>query len=245
MNPMEGLIFDHTLPPSHRDRLYVFLKRYSFRLLIRDLLKHQRGALPEELTHYSSLSSVRKYLSALHSLGVLERDSEGRYRLLRSGMGSFGTTLEWFVAELFRREFCADAYYRVSFFRAGYPGGDFDVLASLEGRLIYIEVKSSPPRGIEGPEVEGFLKRLRLLLPDIAIFYVDTELRMKDKMVPLFNESLSALTRGGSEMIRLKREVFHCNHRIFLANSSRDVVNNFRLCLRDFIRAQNWDFLWP
>ncbi len=67
------------------------------------------------------------------------------------------------------------------------------MVALLEGWLVYMEVKSSPPKNIEGDEVHAFLARLKDLLPHLALFFVDTELRLKDKIVPFFETELLAL----------------------------------------------------
>jgi len=63
-------------------------------------------------------------------------------------------------------------------------GGDYDVLGKFDGLILYSEVKSSPPKQICAGEVSAFLDRVSDLLPEIAVFFMDTELRMKDKIVP-------------------------------------------------------------
>ena len=65
-------------------------------------------------------------------------------------------------------------------------GGDYDVLGRLDGALVYLEVKSSPPKQVYDSEVRAFLDRVEDLAPDLAVFLMDTELRMKDKLVPMF-----------------------------------------------------------
>ncbi|NIT99503.1 MAG: hypothetical protein GWN01_00720, partial [Nitrosopumilaceae archaeon] len=69
-------------------------------------------------------------------------------------------------------------------------GGDFDVLASWLGKLLYIESKSAPPKGIHNPEISAFLERVQNTKPDLAIFINDTHLRVKDKIVLMFEEEL-------------------------------------------------------
>ena len=56
--------------------------------------------------------------------------------------------------------------------------------------MVYVEIKSSPPRGIERGEIGSFLARITDLLPDIAFLFNDTQLRMKDKIVLMFEEEL-------------------------------------------------------
>jgi hypothetical protein len=124
-------------------------------------------------------------------------------------------------------------------FKETSSGGDYDVIASWEGRLVYVEIKSSPPRGIERQEIGSFLARITDLMPDIAFLFNDTQLRMKDKIVLMFEEELhERFDRRNCEMFPLTRlvdELFHINHRIFIVNSKRDVAANFNYCLRDFL----------
>jgi hypothetical protein len=231
------------LPPEadeyQRDRFYRLLHRYSFRLLLRDVIRLREGFGAEELTSYCSIRTARGYLSTLQALGIVEKLSLERWRLRRTRVNSFGETLEWFVAEILRREFFADVLHSVSF-RSSPPGGDFDVLACMEGILVYIEVKSSPPRGIEAEEVQGFLRRREFLAPHLALFLVDTHLRMRDKMAPILEDALGG---GPWEVFgplrrvhRLRKEIFHAGHRIYLLNASRGILSNLRVCFLDFLR---------
>ncbi len=70
---------------------------------------------------------------------------------------------------------------------------------------------------------------------------MDTELRMKDKIVPLFEEELlSRYGKGASRrytVMRIKDELFQINHQVFLLNSKRDMIANFRDCFRDYWRS--------
>jgi len=122
-----------------------------------------------------------------------------------------------------------------------HSGGDYDVIASWNQRLVYVEVKSSPPKGIEIGEVRTFFSRMEDLLPDVAILFNDTQLRMKDKLVVMVEEELLRRYGKDSETLypveRLIEELFHVCHRLYIVNSKKDVVENFRLCLRDYLRS--------
>ena len=86
------------------------------------------------------------------------------------------------------------------------PGGDYDVLAKLDDRLLYVEVKSSPPKQIYAPEVAAFLERSRgARTRRSRPFLVDTRLRMGDKIVPMFDEELRQLP-GAPALAPLERE---------------------------------------
>ena len=134
---------------------------------------------------------MRQGIIAIFSMiWELLRKTKGRlYQTLVSSLYSFGPTLEWFIAEMFKREFASPALYGVSI-KETLSGGDYDVIASWNRRLVYVEAKSSPPRGIEQNEITAFFSRIDELLPDIAILFNDTQLRMKDKLVVMFEEEL-------------------------------------------------------
>lgn len=235
------LLLPPSATPEHQERFYGLLRRYSFRLFLRDLIQFPEGESLLALGRYCSLKAVRSYLKSLSELGVVEFEKEKRYRLVRSHIASFGPTLEWFVSEIFQREFLAPALFNVRLDQTLY-GGDYDVVALLSGYLVYAEVKSSPPRGVEQPAVSAFMKRLEDLKPHVAFFLVDTELRMKDKIVLLFTEALKkqAYKSDASEnkeqpvVGRLVDEIFHIGHGIYLLNSRKGIYSNIRLCLRDY-----------
>jgi hypothetical protein len=218
--------------PDQSPAFFPLMRRYSFRLFLREILWREDPVAPRELTRYCSLPTVKIYLNFLKECGLVKHGIEG-WRLNRTPLPSFGPTLEYWVAQEFRREFQAPTLWNVRL-KGVASGGDFDILSWLNGNLICLEVKSSPPRGIELPEVRGFVRRLRDLRPDAALFLVDTELRMKDKMVPLFEEVLSR----ENSFERLKGELFHLDHQLYILNSKRQIFTNIWTCLRDFERHQ-------
>jgi hypothetical protein len=231
-------------PPAHagsrrEDAFYEHLRRYSFRLFLRDLIRYPEAEDASLLTRYCSLDTARRYLRLLADIGVVLTDAEGGYRLVSCPVASFGSTLEWYVCEIFRREFMAPALFNVRLGNTRH-GGDYDVIASVFQHLVYVEVKSSPPRGVELPAVASFLNRLEDLRPNIAVFLVDTELRMKDKLVPLFEEALAPLYPEGPPpaMALLAGEIFHSGHRIYLMNSRKGIYSNLRRCFADYVK---WD----
>lgn len=223
--------------PRQTVRFYDLMRRYSFRLFLRELLQSPSGEGFGSLNRYCSEKVVRSYLAVLSELGVVRLLNGGRYELIPKHITSLGPTLEWYVSEVLQRELLAPALFNVRFRNTRY-GGDYDVITFLAGRLVYVEVKSSPPRGVELPAISAFLNRLDDLQPQLAIFLVDTELRMRDKMAPLFAEALQARQGSGEApaVTPLVAEVFHISHRIYIANSRKGIYSNLRLCIRDFFR---------
>ncbi len=216
------------------DEFYALMKKYSFRLYLRDVIKSREGFRPAELVRYSSLPVVRGYTEFLREAGVLTAGEGGVYAL-SSPVKSFGPTLEWFVAEVFRREFMADAVWGVRF-KDTEVGGDYDLLAAVEGRLVLGEVKSSPPKQIYDSEIRAYIERFSLLMPDISLFIMDTELRMKDKIVALFEAVLPETPFRGLPVARLKAELFHIDGRIFIINSKDSLIANIGAVLGWYLK---------
>jgi hypothetical protein len=238
-NPTQRLFFPLDLSPFHKTRLYEMMKKYSFRLVLRDMIKYQDRFRVQELTHYCSSKVVKGYCNLLCEIGAIVKDGRGKYRTRVSPLYSFGPTLEWFVAEMFKREFASPAIYGVSVKNTP-SGGDYDVMASWNQRLVYVEVKSSPPKGIEQNEISTFFSRMDDILPDVAFLFNDTQLRMKDKLVVMFEEELERRYGGGSKTLypveRIFEELFHVQNHIFIVNSKKDVVENFQICLKHYLR---------
>ena len=238
-NPTERLFFPPELSPSYKARFYEMMKKYSFRLVIRDMIKHQDRFRIQDLTHYCSPKVARGYCDLLCEIGAIIKNGRGRYRTRVSPLYSFGPTLEWFIAEMFKKELASPAIYGVSVKKTK-SGGDYDVVASWNGRLVYVEVKSSPPKGVELSEISTFFSRIEDLLPEVAILFNDTQLRMKDKLVVMFEEELEK--RHGREaktlypVERLIEELFHVQNHLFIVNSKKDVVENFQISLKHYLQ---------
>lgn len=222
--------------PGLEDEFYSRLKRYSFRLFLRDAIKYQDGFAPEELGRFFTIEAAREYAAFLERFGIaVNRD--GRYVLKDRPVRSFGPTLEWFVAEILRREYAAEALWGIRF-RNTQSGGDYDIIANVEGRLFYAEVKSSPPKQIYDTEIKAFINRHMELSPDFSFFIMDTELRMKDKIVFLFERALPSTPLGGQAVERLRAELFHIGGRIFIINSKGGLDANIGECLAWFLKRR-------
>ncbi len=240
-NPTDRLFFLPKLSPFYKTQFYEMMKKYSFRLVLRDMIKYQDRFSIRDLTHYCSSKVVEGYCDLLCEMGAIIKDKKGKYRTRVSPLYSFGPTLEWSVAEMFKREFASPAIYGVSVKNTP-SGGDYDVISSWNQRLVYVEVKSSPPKGVEQNEIFAFFSRMEDILPDAAFLFNDTQLRMKDKLVVMFEEELERRYGKESKALypveRLIGELFHVQHRIFIVNSKRDVVENFSICLKHYLHHE-------
>jgi hypothetical protein len=230
-NPKEDLL----LPPEEfLDDYYRMLYRYSFRLFLRDVIKHQDLFRLEQVTRYATADVTADYLRYILSVRIVTETEDG-YHLSRRPVKSFGETLEWYMAEIFKREFCSESIWGVKFKRPR-VGGDYDVLGKLDGSIVYIEVKSSPPKQVYATEISAFLDRAADLLPEIAVFFMDTELRMKDKIVPMFEEELSKRYALPPVVARMEKELFQIENRIFIINAKDSIISNLEKVLNRYFR---------
>jgi len=223
------------LVPSEEfvDEYYRILHKYSFRIFLRDVIKHQESFTPEQVTRYTTPDVAMDYLQYLSKVGLVEKKA-GTYGLRRH-IKSFGETLEWFIAEIFKREFGAEAIWGVKFKRPNI-GGDYDVITKFDGSLFYVEVKSSPPKQVYEREISAFLYRVSDLAPEISVFLMDTELRMKDKIVPMFEQELRKRQARSPEMVRIEKELFQTGNRIFIINSKDSIVRNIETVMNWYFR---------
>jgi hypothetical protein len=223
-------------PVAAQDRFYEAMQRYSFRLVLRDVIRlGQVGSFrAEELTRHASLEAVQEHLEALVALSIVQR--RGSCVDLVAEAESLGPTLEWYVAEVMRRELGCCVGRGIPL-RGGETGGDLDVVALAEGLLLLLEVKSGPPKHLTSAHVSAFLDRVAAVAPQGAIFFDDTELRMADKVCVLFTEELAA--RGlARRPERLQRELYTVGPGIYIANAHPEVTGNLACCFAHLLRAR-------
>ncbi len=214
---------------------YEMMKRYSFRLFLRDVIKHQDFFNPGDVTRYATGEVTGEYIEYIKRIGLIEKKDKG-FRLRSGPVKSFGETLEWFVSEIFEREFSTEAIWGIRF-RRPKVGGDYDLIAKVDGAILYMEVKSSPPKQIYQSEISAFFDRVFDLLPEISVFFMDTELRMKDKIVPMFEEELKKRFSNPPEVVRIEKELFHLWDKIFIINAKDSIATNIETILSRYFRS--------
>ena len=89
-----------------------------------------------------------------------------------------------------------------------------------------VELKSSPPRQLDESEVGAFLDRLAVLRPDLALFVVDTALRLGDKMVPMLTQALEARSGGPRHARRVGREIWAVTPRLYAVGAKGTLMGN-------------------
>jgi hypothetical protein len=229
------LPFDPALPPERLDAIAARLHHYAFRLFLRGAILKRGPFTPAQATRYLPADGARELAEGCVAEGIAERRPGGRYRLLHPAR-SFGGTLEWWLArELAARLSCETAFG----IRSGAPGlgGDFDVVAALEGKLIYVEAKSSPPKHVTVEEIAAFLQRIAALRPDVALLVVDSALRLGDKVLPLFDEAFARLGAPPPRPRRLFRETWALTPNLYAVNAKEDLIDNVCRAVAEGLRA--------
>jgi hypothetical protein len=206
------------------DRLSEWLGHYAFRLFLRGAIQTSSGFLPADTTRYLTKAQSTQYAETLVDLGLAERNDRGRYSLQWPAR-SFGGTLEWYVGRELERRYGFDVATGVKMHVRG-VGGDLDVVAAAEGKLVYIELKSSPPKNLAASEIAAFCDRLRLLRPDVSLFVVDTALRLSDKVLPMLVRELRNRGFGDSGPRRIASQLWALTPRVYAVNGSRDLMAN-------------------
>jgi len=227
---------DLLLPAAaHIDGFYAKLLHYSFRIFLRDVIKHQQQFSVSQVTRYTSPAVAEQYIDYMAEIGLLERLDSGSFRLAAGPVRSFGATLEWLLAEIFNRELGMEAVWGVKFRGQG-VGGDYDLLAKINCSLLYMEIKSSPPKKVLANHIAAFLDRINDLRPAVSIFFMDTELRMKDKIVPMFEEELLRRNPHPPLITRVENELFALGSTMFIMNSAGTIRGNMERILMEFFK---------
>jgi hypothetical protein len=221
--------------PELEDALADRLSHYAFRLFLRGAILAGPTFTAARATRYLRPAQARAMADDLVALGLAARAGRGAYRLARRPR-SFGGTLEWWLARALRGRLAADVASGV---RSGAPGvgGDLDVVAAAEGKLIYLELKSSPPKHLSAAEVGAFLRRVRAVRPDVALFVVDTALRLGDRVLPMLEGALAARGAPAGAPRRVVRETWALGPHLYAVNARQDLVENVCRAVAEGLRA--------
>ena len=247
-SPLEGI----ALPLLREEKIvrefYQVLKSYFFRRLFAEIIERRNlsgdDCLGIEKTW--GRNAVKKYMEKLTSWGIItdspsgdpSKDCQdyplpaGSYFFPNPAIRNFGETLEWFVAQVFQREFATPSIWKARL-KNFQKGGDFDVLVRFEWFLGYVECKSSPPYNVRLDEQREFLERVEGLKPDFAIFLVDTTLDIKRNIL----DNMQWLLGMREKLERLEQEVYSTPSKIYIITSKRSLVKNISVCLKDFMRG--------
>lgn len=220
--------------PDRLDRYYEDLRRYHFRRLLQEAA--EKRALDSDSLHQLEqrwgIHATSRTLARLVAYGLLDRRPEG-YAIRAPLRTTFGDTLEWFVAQVFIREFLAPAAWDVRLLGIR-EGGDFDVLTVVDGRLGYVECKGSPPYNVSVQALDRFLGRVSRLAPDFAIFLIDTTLLVERNIIDNLRRLLTGAWGSEPPVVRASAGLFQVGGDVplFVVTSRRSLVENLQQCLR-------------
>jgi len=164
------LPFARDLTGEAAERLGELLGHYSFRSSCAGPSSAGATSRRARQTRYSPPAQEKSLADALVGLGILVRPR--RATATGSSAGRRASARPW--SGTWRASCVAvgcDVATGVKFPRPRL-GGDLDVVAALEGKLIYLELKSSPQAPHAG-RGGAFFARVRRLRPDVAIFAME------------------------------------------------------------------------
>jgi hypothetical protein len=229
------------IPPQMEEktaeRFSEWLGHYAFRLFLRGAIQKSEGFHPGETTKYLTEDQSLRYAEVLVDLGLAEESSSGWYKL-KFATRSFGGILEWYVGRELALRYGFDVATGVKLHIRG-GGGDLDVVAAAEGKLVYLEMKSAPPKNLSIGEISAFWTRITLLRPDLSLFVVDTALRLTDKVIPMLLET--SRSRGHNELQpkRIAAQTWALTPYIYAVNGSRDLMINIGNAIAAGLRARS------
>ena len=229
------LPFPASMDETTAARVIELLGHYAFRLFLRGAIQRADGFAPEDATSYVSAARARGFADTLVALGLAVRLPSNRVRLVAAA-SSFGGVLEWYIGRELHRWLGFDVATGVKFHASG-VGGDLDIVAAAEGKLVYLEVKSSPPKHLSEGEVRAFFERLDLVAPDVTLFVMDTALRLGDKVVPMLLAG-ARQAHGASVPAprRIARDLWVLDRRVYVVNSKPDLLANVGRAIADGFR---------
>jgi hypothetical protein len=220
----EVLLFPEDLDDRAAGAFREWLGHYGFRLFLRGAIQRSESFLPSTATRYLTKARSGRYAEALVALGLAEKIPRSRYRL-KWNVRSFGPILEWYVGCELEHRFGFSVATGVTLHVRG-GGGDLDVVAAAEGKLVYLELKSSPPKNLSVNEISAFCDRLILLRPDISLFVIDTALRLSDKVLPMLAEEFGNRGWDARKPKRIAAQLWALTPHIYAVNGSRDLMAN-------------------
>ncbi|MGK5441798.1 hypothetical protein ACSNN7_08240 [Micromonospora sp. URMC 105] len=150
-----------TVVRALKDILYHQMSKDLFRKALRDM------AFGKEYVEGGNADAVNGYLTLCQSIGTR------RGRRFQLTQGLYANTFEWYISELFIREFAARASGFGIRLKDADPGDEFDCIALIDGGLIFVECKTG--KGSLYPEVSKFIRRDREVMAAYSFFLYDRE----------------------------------------------------------------------
>jgi hypothetical protein len=168
---------------------FAFFGDYAFRQML-FLFSSNPHCFREELRSVcESETLLDTYLNFLIHYGFIVPE-EQCWRRNPENKKSIGFTLEWYIRELFQRQFHGVAQDGIYLAELGQDAGDLDIVAFL-GEHYYIAVESKAYLLDCEQQIHRVLLRFEKSQADLSIFYFDT-LHPLAPVIPLLNRWLSS-----------------------------------------------------
>ncbi|HYG70123.1 MAG TPA: hypothetical protein VD838_20780, partial [Anaeromyxobacteraceae bacterium] len=103
---------------------------------------------------------------------------------------------------------------------------------------VYLELKSSPPKHLSTAEVRAFLRRVVALRPDVAVFAIDTALRLGDKVLPMFAAALGQRSAAFTRPRHVIRDTWALTPHLYVASAKQDLVENLCRAIAEGLKAR-------
>lgn len=240
---MNRLVLPKDMSKLNLDKYYEYMGRRTFRNILKNIIAKRENISRTNYLGTCSDAKLSEYFDFLCSIGVVHLDNHSSLYSLAITANDFGPTLEWYIAELFKRELASTSDWGVRI-RDVKPGGDFDVMARVESALVWVEAKSSRPENISESDIKHFLQRDQNLDPNISIFFVDT----RDDLSGLIQNFEKIITpvvdskryaSDPSYHLKIKKltdfgDIYYLLRRIYIINSQPNILANLRNCLRHY-----------
>ncbi len=238
----ESCSLNRVILPKRKDdeiyeKYYQLLFYYRFRRLLSDLIQVKNSGIInlELLLTKWKWEEISEYFEFLISSGILEK-IEDKFYFTFYNLDNFGETLEWFVAQILKKEFSIPTLWGVKLLDIS-RGGDFDVLGLIESYLLYIECKTSPPNNVRLRDLWEFLRRREVLGSQLTIFLIDTTLKVEKNIIDniklLLDRRFSPNRKN--EVIKEKEGIYFFSPNLFILQSKGDFIVNFQYIFRRFL----------
>ncbi len=209
------------------DAFYELFGENTFRKLLGFIYTRPLSARSELERICSNAATLDKHLDFMRDQELVEEvDGMWRKATRYQQVDNIGRTLEWYVAEWFKRELAAPARYGVHVDDLA-EGGDLDVVAFVNGLRIWVECKSGHDTTDE--QLRLFLQRTRDFSPDMAVLLIDS-----DGNIGRWVESLNNQRDGGDALYPQDPHgaLYWGMRNVYVVNARKSIAHSLASVLR-------------
>lgn len=237
--------------PQGTHQYFDLFQQISFRKVLRRIISGRADGRSIGSLREVWGDAVDDYIAFLLEKRIIR--TAGDLAFMDRRVDNLGPSLEHYVAHLCEERLSGSADWGMKL--RGLPsGGDFDVLAWLSPKLVYIECKSGNPVEIGVTQLSRFIVRQREIGADIAILLVDTDgdiselvSRLNDAIEPWYSthddvKDVYGIRRRGVQFnisfdsMRVEQSadyesIYFGYHSIYVVNTKSKILEQIRRCL--------------